>query len=146
PAVHALELAVAGERAEIAAHGHLRHAEALGQVGHVRRAAADGPEDLLAALGGEQGHRHTRSNMNEQPRARLLSASNEAVENPRTAAGPWGRSPWGRPCPSPARCGSSCRSGSGRATTWGGAPPRWTRSARRRCASSRRSSPSTTTW
>ena len=56
-AVHALELAVARQRAEVAPDRHLRHAEALGQVGHVRGPAADGAQDLLAALGGKKGHR-----------------------------------------------------------------------------------------
>ena len=53
-AVHPLELAVAGERAEVAPDGHLRHAEALGEVGHVRGPRAHGAEDLLAALGGKK--------------------------------------------------------------------------------------------
>ena len=55
-AVDALELAVARQRVQIAAHGHLRHAEALGQVGDVRGAAADGAKDLLAALCGQERH------------------------------------------------------------------------------------------
>ena len=56
-AVDALELAVARQRAQVAPHRHLRHAEALGQVGHVRRPAAHGAKDLLAALGGKKRHR-----------------------------------------------------------------------------------------
>ena len=56
-AVDALELAVARQRAEVAAHGHLRHAEALGEIGDVRGPAADGAQDLLASLGGKKGHR-----------------------------------------------------------------------------------------
>ena len=56
-AVDALELAVARQRVQIAAHGHLRHAEALGQVGHVRGAAAHGAQDLLTALCGQERHR-----------------------------------------------------------------------------------------
>ncbi len=55
-AVDALELAVAGERGQIAPHGHLRHAEALGEVGHVGAPPADGAQDLLTALGGKQRH------------------------------------------------------------------------------------------
>ena len=42
--------------AEVAAHGHLRHAEALGEIGHVRGPAADCAQDLLASLGGKKGH------------------------------------------------------------------------------------------
>jgi hypothetical protein len=56
-AADALELAVAGQRLQVPAHGHLGHAEARGQVRHVGLTAADGAEDLLAALGGKQaGH------------------------------------------------------------------------------------------
>ena len=55
-AVDPLELAVARQRAEVAPHRHLRHAEALGEVGDVRGPAAHGAQDLLASLGGKQGH------------------------------------------------------------------------------------------
>ena len=55
-AVHPFELAVARQRAEVAPHRHLRHAEALGQVGHVRRPTAHRAQDLLPSLGGKKGH------------------------------------------------------------------------------------------
>ena len=55
-AVDAFELAVARQRAEVAPDRHLRHAEALGQVGDVRGPVADGAQDLLASLSGKKGH------------------------------------------------------------------------------------------
>ncbi len=53
-AADALDVALAGERVEVAPHRHLRDAEAARQVGDVHRAGADGPQHLLAPLGGDR--------------------------------------------------------------------------------------------
>ena len=75
-AVDALELAVARQRVQIAADGHLRHAEALRQVGDVRLAAADGAKDLSAALCRQERHdTGTHSSCTAEERIRTAAAT-----------------------------------------------------------------------
>ena len=89
-AVHALQLAGAGELAEVAADGHLRHAELLREVAHMARAGADEAQHRLAPLGRERVPRLVqRRPPSRRSRACTSSSgvSNEiSAEPPRRAA------------------------------------------------------------
>ena len=87
-AVHALQLAGAGELAEVAADGHLRHAELLREVADVARAGADGAQHRLAPLGGERVPRLTYHGGQRASRRSSACTSSSGVSNEISAEPP----------------------------------------------------------